>query len=101
MIRHTEDGFDLTDCGGCVIAPACGLTGALRDKEELVEQFKSHNAILRNSLNYLPAAIADLKTELAGVAGSAPLDATLNALLIDTLRYNLAADPALRARIIR
>src|SRR3569623_1746978 len=28
-IRHTEDGFDLADCGGCVIAPACGLTGAL------------------------------------------------------------------------
>jgi len=31
VIRHTEDGFDLTDCGGCVIAPACGLTGALRE----------------------------------------------------------------------
>lgn len=77
------------------------LSGALREKEELVEQFKSHNAILRNSLNYLPAAIADLKTVLAGVPGSAPLDATLNALLIDTLRYNLAADPALRGRIER
>jgi len=31
LVRHTEDGFDLTDCGGCVIAPACGLTGALRE----------------------------------------------------------------------
>jgi Rrf2 family nitric oxide-sensitive transcriptional repressor len=30
VIRHTEDGFDLVDCGDCVIAPACGLTGALR-----------------------------------------------------------------------
>jgi len=29
VIRHTEDGFDLVDCGSCVIAPACGLTGAL------------------------------------------------------------------------
>lgn len=29
VVRHTEDGFDLVDCGGCVIAPACGLTGAL------------------------------------------------------------------------
>lgn len=29
VIRHTEDGFDLIDCGSCVIAPACGLTGAL------------------------------------------------------------------------
>jgi len=30
VIRHTEDGFDLVDCSDCVIAPACGLTGALR-----------------------------------------------------------------------
>jgi len=29
VVRHTEDGFDLVDCGGCVIAPACGLTSAL------------------------------------------------------------------------
>jgi Rrf2 family nitric oxide-sensitive transcriptional repressor len=31
VIRHTEDGFDLVDCGSCVIAPACGLTGALHE----------------------------------------------------------------------
>ncbi|MFD2676846.1 Rrf2 family transcriptional regulator [Camelimonas lactis] len=31
VVRHTEEGFDLVDCGGCVIAPACGLTGALRE----------------------------------------------------------------------
>lgn len=30
VIRHTEEDFDLVDCGECVIAPACGLTGALR-----------------------------------------------------------------------
>jgi Rrf2 family nitric oxide-sensitive transcriptional repressor len=29
VIRHTEEGFDLVDCGACVIAPACGFTGAL------------------------------------------------------------------------
>ena len=29
VVRHTEDGFDLVVCGSCVIAPACGLTGAL------------------------------------------------------------------------
>jgi Rrf2 family nitric oxide-sensitive transcriptional repressor len=29
VVRHTEEGFDLVDCGNCVIAPACGLTGAL------------------------------------------------------------------------
>lgn len=31
VVRHTEGGFDLVDCGSCVIAPACGLTGALKD----------------------------------------------------------------------
>ena len=29
LIRHTEDGFDLLDCGACIIGPACGLTGVL------------------------------------------------------------------------
>ena len=31
VVRHTEDGFVLVDCGTCIIAPACGLTGALRE----------------------------------------------------------------------
>lgn len=31
VVRHTEDGFNLVDCGSCVIAPACGLTGALNE----------------------------------------------------------------------
>lgn len=31
VIRHTEEGFDLVDCGGCLIAPACGLTGVLAE----------------------------------------------------------------------
>ncbi|HEY9578971.1 MAG TPA: Rrf2 family transcriptional regulator [Rhizorhapis sp.] len=30
VIRHTEDGFDLLDCDNCIVAPACGLTGILR-----------------------------------------------------------------------
>jgi Rrf2 family nitric oxide-sensitive transcriptional repressor len=29
VVRHTEEGFDLVDCGACVIAPACGLNGVL------------------------------------------------------------------------
>lgn len=31
VVRHTEGGFALVDCGSCVIAPACSLTGALRE----------------------------------------------------------------------
>ena len=29
VVRHTQEGFDLVDCGSCGIAPACGLTGVL------------------------------------------------------------------------
>jgi Rrf2 family nitric oxide-sensitive transcriptional repressor len=29
VVRHTEDGFGLAECGACLIAPACGLTTAL------------------------------------------------------------------------
>jgi Rrf2 family nitric oxide-sensitive transcriptional repressor len=31
LIRHIEGGFALVDCGSCVIAPACGLTGVLEE----------------------------------------------------------------------
>ena len=30
VVRHTEGSFDLVDCGSCVVAPVCGLTGALK-----------------------------------------------------------------------
>jgi len=31
LVRHTEGGFDLVDCGSCVIAPACSMTGVLKE----------------------------------------------------------------------
>ncbi len=31
VVRHTEEGLTLADCATCVIAPACGLTGALAE----------------------------------------------------------------------
>lgn len=31
VVRHTEDGFELLDCGACIIAPACGLTSILHE----------------------------------------------------------------------
>jgi Rrf2 family nitric oxide-sensitive transcriptional repressor len=31
VIRHTEEGFDLAYCENCLIAPACGLNGALHE----------------------------------------------------------------------
>ena len=31
VVRHTEDGFEVVDCGSCIIAPVCGLTHVLDD----------------------------------------------------------------------
>ena len=82
------------------------LVGAMQEKEELVEQFKTENAVLRNSLVVVPPAIADLKTELTGIeAALVPartvlaMDAALNTLLTDLLRFNLVPDPLLGLRI--
>ncbi len=82
------------------------LQEALQDKEQLVAQFARHNPPLRAALLHMPPAVADLKTEISGIEGAlAPgrivvrLDTTLNALLTETLRYNIAPSPALAARI--
>jgi diguanylate cyclase (GGDEF)-like protein len=82
------------------------LVQALRAKEQLAEQFHQRNPPLQAALNYVPPAIAALKTELDGIGGAlAParlvlrLDAALNDLLTELLRYNLAPGPALGSRI--
>jgi len=82
------------------------LETAFRNKEMLVAQFAIHNPPLRAALLHMPPAVADLKTELSGIEGGlAParivvrLDTTLNTLLTETLRYNIAPSPALAGRI--
>jgi diguanylate cyclase len=82
------------------------LERALRAKEELVAVFARRNPPLRAALLYLPPAVAGFKTELAGIGGAlAParlvlrLDGSLNDLLAQILRYNLAPSAPLAARI--
>lgn len=31
LVRRTEGGFELVDCGNCIVAPACRLTGMLKE----------------------------------------------------------------------
>lgn len=82
------------------------IARALHEKTALVEQFKAQNAELRKSLIYFPPAVTELKSDVTGIGGAtvaAPtvlaLDAALNALLTDVLRFNLAPDDALARRI--
>lgn len=34
VVRHTEPGFELVDCGACIIAPACTLPRVLNEATE-------------------------------------------------------------------
>jgi diguanylate cyclase (GGDEF)-like protein len=82
------------------------LVASLQEKERLVGQFKTGNAVLREALVALPSEITDLKTELTGIEGALvpsrtvlALDGALNALLTDILRFNLAPEVTLAQRI--
>jgi len=65
VIRHTEPDMVLADCEACIIAPACGLTGALR--EALV-------AFLTVLDRYSLAQVARQKGELARLLGLLPVE---------------------------
>ncbi|MHB2244066.1 DAHL domain-containing protein [Pseudomonas monsensis] len=45
-----------------------GFLQAMQEKTRLVEQFKSHNALLRNSLAFLPTAEDDIQQQLASLS---------------------------------
>ena len=80
--------------------PEQQLREALVAKMDLIDRFKSQNAILRNSVRFIPLATSELKvkareageaipakrTEMTALAGSADL------VLIDTLKLETARD---------
>lgn len=55
VVRHTEEGFAMADCAHCIIAPACGLTGALAE---------ALNAFLRVLDGYTLADISSKRSVL-------------------------------------
>jgi hypothetical protein len=75
-----------------------GLAATLKLKTELIEEFKSRNAILKNSLSYLPVAherlirIADKDRELAEAIR---IDAPIRNILL----FDLTGDPQYVPRI--
>src|SRR5262245_4609298 len=64
------------------------LTAAVREQEELVESFKSSNALLRNSLDYFDHAIHEIRLR----PGDAAMAAAVGALANSMLRF--AGDPS-------
>lgn len=78
---------------------------AFNTKVDLIDQFKAQNAILKNSLRYLPTAIDELREAVRNASGRGQngslqaLDADAVAALNDTLKFNLIADEATSQRI--
>ncbi len=64
---------------------------AINREGELIQEFKSHNAVLNNSLRYFPFAARAL-AQRAAENGESDLASRLNQLTSDTLRYSLAPD---------
>jgi signal transduction histidine kinase len=63
-----------------------GLTDAVSEKEELIEHFKSENAVLRNSVRFFPVAAEALRDDLdaEGLGGEAR---KVNDVVTSVLRF--------------
>ena len=74
---------------------------ALEQKGELLETFKSSNALLRNSLRYLPVAVPQIIAQQRQRVGreSDELARALNGLLRDILVYNTTSEAELESNL--
>lgn len=97
------------------------LRAAINDKINLVDRFKMQNALLKNSLRFLPTAVGQLRDQIVAVTLSdasiginntgqtatpnafssslTKLEATANEMLTELLKYNLAPDEAIKTRV--
>ncbi|OWJ68828.1 Rrf2 family transcriptional regulator [Inquilinus limosus] len=71
LVRHTEAGFELVDCRGCLIAPACGLPGILAEATRAflgvldkytVADLLSRRSVLRELFALAPSDIEPART---------------------------------------
>ena len=65
------------------------LVAAVQKKATLIEWFKSHNSVLRNSLAFLPTAADDMRYAASGTRGAAALAAAaaVDRLLLASVLY--------------
>ncbi|UUZ65632.1 GHKL domain-containing protein [Polaromonas sp. P1-6] len=72
------------------------LFRVIQEKAALIEQFKSNNSVLRNSLVFLPTAAADVEQSIGKTSGSAQSAAkstliSVNKLLLASMLYSQSA----------
>ncbi|WP_332777909.1 DAHL domain-containing protein [Polaromonas sp.] len=80
------------------------LSHVIQEKATLIEQFKSNNAVLRNSLVFLPTAAADIEQSIVQTRESAQPAArrtliSVNKLLLASMLYSQSASDERGAEI--
>jgi signal transduction histidine kinase len=81
------------------------LRAAFEQKVELIDRFKAQNAILKNSVRYVPTAVAELRSRIQETRPPGPtntlahLDQRANQVLNAVLRFNIWPEPALAQEI--
>lgn len=87
------------------------LRTAINEKISLVDRFKMQNALLKNSLRFLPTAVGQLRDQIVAVTLSdasigvnntgqlSKLEVTASEMLTELLKYNLAPDETIKARV--
>jgi len=73
-------------------AAGAALIAAVQKKAMLIEQFKSHNSLLRNSLTFLPTAADDVWQAASGTRGAAAAVAVDRLLLASVLYTQSVSD---------
>jgi signal transduction histidine kinase len=68
-------------------------------KRDLIERFKTNNAVLINSLSYFTIVVSDVTDSTRDSQNASGVADTVDSLLQDILLYNVTANPALTTRI--
>jgi Rrf2 family nitric oxide-sensitive transcriptional repressor len=84
LVRHTEGGFDLVECGGCVIAPACGLPRILAE---------ATRAFLATLDRYTIADISSRPADLRALFALKDTDAAVSDGILDSDGITMSDDP--------
>ncbi len=75
------------------------ISSALLQKRRALEAFKSSNAIIKNSLHYLPVATSWVIDRLPYNKHNYPLRQSINSLLRDTMLLHLTSNTELSSRL--
>jgi hypothetical protein len=89
--------FDLKE--GKLSASFSAYLKTREEKQALIEAFKSHNAVLRNSLRYLPLAVQQF-IEQGGYRDGERLKWLVESLQRDLLVYNFNPDTATKTAVL-